>query len=498
MTIKELAAKLFAANVYRANRKWKLHPVSAQQRTFEYLISKGRQTRFGREHGFESVGSYGDFRKRVPIRDYEELRPYVEAVIKGESDVLWPGRPRYFAKTSGTTSGSKFIPITGESMREQVNASRDALLTHIVRSGSASFVNGKMIFLQGSPVLEEKGGIQYGRLSGISAHYVPSYLLRNRLPSWETNCIEDWETKVERVVDETMGEDMRVIAGIPSWLQMYFERLQERSGGKTMKEIFPNLSLLVYGGVNYEPYRSRFHELLGGRVNSLEIFPASEGFFAYQDELENDGLLLLLDAGIFYEFVPLKDYGRPDAPRLTIGEVEQGVDYAMMLSTSAGLWGYDLGDTVRFVSLKPYKVVVSGRVKHFISAFGEHVIAKEVEQALQEGMSAVPCAVNEFTVAPMVSPPGEELPYHQWFIEFASQPSDLDRFASILEESMQRQNSYYRDLIEGKILQPLRITVVPRGGFERYMKSIGKLGGQNKVKRLSNDRSVAEGLQPYL
>ncbi len=498
MTIKELAAKLFAANVNRANQRWKLHPKPAQQQTFDYLVSKGRETRFGRDHGFDSVKNYSEFRQQVPLRDYEGLRPYVDRIISGESDVLWPGRPRYFAKTSGTTSGSKFIPITAESMKEQVKASRDALLTHILRSGSASFVNGKMIFLQGSPVLEERGGIQYGRLSGISAHYVPSYLQRNRLPSWETNCIEDWETKVERVVDETMEQDMRVIAGIPSWLQMYFERLQERSGGRTMKEIFPNLSLLVYGGVNYEPYRTRFEELLGGHVNSIEIFPASEGFFAYQDELQNDGLLLLLDAGIFYEFVPLKDYGSPDAPRLTIGEVEQGVDYAMMLSTSAGLWGYDLGDTVRFVSLNPYKVVVSGRVKHFISAFGEHVIAKEVEQALQDAVALEPCAVNEFSVAPMVNPVEGELPYHEWFIEFETLPSDQNRFAAELDRSMQNQNSYYRDLIEGKILQPLKITVVPKGGFERYMKSVGKLGGQNKVKRLSNDRDLADGLQPYL
>jgi len=498
MTIKELAAKLFAASIYRRNRKWVQDPVRSQQMVFTGLIDRARNTRFGSEHGFDRIRSEDDFRKRVPIRDYEELRPYVEDIIAGHRDVLWPGRPRYFAKTSGTTSGAKYIPITEESMKEQVRASRDALLTHIFRTGDASFVNGKMIFLQGSPVLEEKGGIKYGRLSGISAHYVPSYLQRNRMPSWETNCIEDWEAKVEALIDETLPEDMRVIAGIPSWLQMYFERLQERQGRKTIKEIFPNLSLLIYGGVNFEPYRARFEELLGGQVNSIEIFPASEGFFAYQDEVQNDGLLLLTRAGIYYEFVPLSEYGRENAPRLGISEVEQGVDYAMIISTNAGLWAYDLGDTVRFVSTRPYKLVVSGRVKHFISAFGEHVIAKEVEQALQEGMSAVPCAVNEFTVAPRVRPEEGELPYHEWFIEFETLPSDPIRFASEVDRSMQVQNSYYRDLIEGKILQPLKVTRVPKGGFERYMKSIGKLGGQNKVKRLSNDRSVAEGLQPFL
>ena len=496
MSIKARAARLYAKKVVHSDGRWMSRPIETQEKVFKDLIRQGRDTAFGKDHSFTAITSQEEFRNNVPIRDYEELRPYVERIIDGEQNVLWPGRPTYFAKTSGTTSGSKFIPITSVSMKEQVRASRRALLHYIHQSGNTRFVDGKMIFLQGSPVLEKKGGIYYGRLSGISAHYLPSYLLANRMPSWETNCIEDWETKVDAIVRETLSEDMRVIAGIPSWVQMYFERLQQASG-KAIGELFPNFSLFVYGGVNYEPYRSKFEALIGRKVDSVELFPASEGFFAFQNQQEDKGLLLLLDAGIYYEFIPAEEFFEKNPSRLGLEEVELNKDYAMVISTNAGLWGYNLGDTVRFVSKSPYKVIVSGRIKHFISAFGEHVIAKEVEQAIEEAQERHPARVNEFTVAPMMSPANGELPYHEWLIEFDQQPRDLKGFASELDRSMQEQNSYYADLIEGKILQPLKITLIRRGGFDAFMKSIGKLGGQNKVKRLSNDRSTADPLRDF-
>ena len=496
MSLKAWAAKKYASKVVKSDARWMARPLETQQKTFEELIQSAKNTAFGKDHDFASIKTVADFKARVPIRDYEELRPYVERIIGGEQDVLWPGRPKYFGKTSGTTSGSKFIPITSVSMKEQVRASRRALLHYIYQSGNAEFVDGKMIFLQGSPVLEKKGGIYYGRLSGISAHYLPAYLQANRMPSWETNCIEDWETKVDAIVEETLSEDMRVIAGIPSWVQMYFERLQQ-VGGQSVGELFPNFSLFVYGGVNYEPYRAKFEGLIGRRVDSVELFPASEGFFAFQNEPEDKGLLLLLDAGIFYEFIPSDMFFTENPPRLGLDEIELGKDYAMIISTSAGLWGYNIGDTVRFVSKDPFKIVVSGRIKHFISAFGEHVIAKEVEQAIQEAIAQFPARVNEFTVAPVTSPPEGELPYHQWLIEFDQSPADLDGFAAQLDRSMQEQNSYYKDLIEGKILQPLQILQIKEGGFDAFMKSIGKLGGQNKVKRLSNDRSTADPLSAF-
>lgn len=471
-------------------------PVKTQQKVFNQLVAQAKGTVFGKDHDFEEIRSHQDFVERVPIRDYEELKGYVQQIIDGKSDVLWPGKPIYFAKTSGTTSGAKYIPITKPSIKNQVEASRNAILNYIHETGNADFVDGKMIFLQGSPILEEKNGIKLGRLSGISAHYVPNYLQKNRLPSWETNCIEDWETKVDKIVEETERENMTVIAGIPSWVQMYFEKLNTKAG-KKVGDLFKEFQLFIYGGVNYEPYRAKFENLIGRKVDSIELFPASEGFFAYQNSQKEKGMLLLLDAGIFYEFVKADEFFDENPKRLTIADVELDVDYAMVISTNAGLWGYNLGDTIRFISKTPYKIMVSGRIKHFISAFGEHVIAKEVEEALRLAVEQTDAVVNEFTVAPQTNPKEGELPYHEWFIEFQKEPSDWTKFSGIIEESMKKQNSYYFDLIDGHILQPLKISNIKPNGFQEYMKSIGKLGGQNKVQRLANDRKVADGLHPF-
>ena len=493
MSLKSLAARIFAKNIARKTAKWAGDPLKSQEKVFKHLIRYAQNTKFGIDHNFKQIKSHSEFVNEVPIRDYEALREYVEQAVAGKEDVLWPGKPIYFAKTSGTTSGAKYIPITSESIKEQVLASRNAILNYIHETGNSDFVDGKWIFLQGSPELQEKNGIKLGRLSGISAHYVPNYLQKNRLPSWETNCIEDWETKVEKIVEETIKEDMTLIAGIPSWVQMYFEKLKSTSD-KNIGILFKNFKLFIYGGVNYEPYRAKFEELIGRRVDSIELFPASEGFFAYQNSQKEEGMLLLLASGIFYEFVKADEFFEDQPKRLTIGEVELNTNYVMIISTNAGLWGYNLGDTVRFISTNPYKIVVTGRIKHFISAFGEHVIAKEVEVAMQKAVEACDASINEFTVAPQITPEEDELPYHEWFIEFERKPSDMSKFIEILDTSLQQQNSYYFDLIDGKILQRLKITSIKKGGFHEYMKSIGKLGGQNKVQRLSNDRSVADKL----
>jgi len=496
MSLKSFAAKIFAKRIARNTEKWVNNPIDSQKRVFKYLISKAKNTKFGADHDFNQIESHSDFIKKVPIRDYEELKSYIEPIKAGTEDVLWPGKPIYFAKTSGTTSGAKYIPITKDSINHQVEASRNAILNYIHETGNSEFVNGKMIFLQGSPEMTEENGIKIGRLSGISAHYVPNYLQKNRLPSWTTNCIEDWETKVNTIVDETVDQNMTVIAGIPSWVQMYFEKLNEKTGLK-IKELFKNFQLFIYGGVNYDPYRAKFESLIGRKVDSIELFPASEGFFAYQNSQKEKGMLLLLDSGIFYEFVKTENFIDGSFERLSIAEVELDVDYAMIISTDAGLWAYNLGDTVRFVSLNPYKIVVSGRIKHFISAFGEHVIAKEVEQAMQQAIEATGAKVNEFTVAPQVTPREDELPYHEWLVEFEERPQDLAKFIVAIESSLLEQNSYYFDLIEGKILQTLKVTEIEKGGFLKYMKSVGKLGGQNKVKRLGNDRKVADALYNF-
>lgn len=496
MSIKSYAAKIFAGYIARKTAKWVERPIETQERVFEELLQKAAHTEFGKDHQFAQITSHSEFVKHVPIRDYEELKPYIEKVVAGNPDILWPGRPMYFAKTSGTTSGAKYIPITATSIKNQVDASRNAILNYIDETGNSDFVDGKMIFLQGSPVLQEKNGIKLGRLSGISAHYVPGYLQKNRLPSWETNCIEDWETKVNAIVEETVDQDMAIIAGIPSWVQMYFERLQAKTD-KKVGELFKNFQLFIYGGVNYEPYRAKFENLIGRKVASIELFPASEGFFAYQDSQKEKGMLLLLNAGIFYEFVKADELIGENPKRITIKDVQLGTNYAMVISTDAGLWAYNLGDTVQFISLKPYKIIVSGRIKHFISAFGEHVIAKEVEEAMQQAIAATDARINEFTVAPQITPDDGQLPYHEWFVEFEKEPSDLNKFIEFLDTSLQKQNSYYFDLIDGKVLQRLKVTSIKNGGFNEYMKSKGKLGGQNKVQRLANDRSVADGLSRF-
>ena len=497
MSIKSFAAKIFAKYIQHEIHKWSSKPEETQAKVFREIIEAAKNTQFGQDHNFESINSFKDFAAKVPVRDYEELKPYVEKMLNGQPDVLWPGRPLYYAKTSGTTSGAKYIPLTKESMPTHINAARNAILCYIAETGNSAFVDGKMIFLQGSPELHEKNGVKLGRLSGIVAHYVPGYLQKNRMPSWETNCIDDWETKVDAVVEETRNENMTVISGIPSWVQMYFERLKEKTG-QNVGDLFKNFQLFIYGGVNFEPYRARFENLIGRKVDSIELYPASEGFFAFQDKQQEKGMLLQLDSGMFYEFIKAGEFFDENPRRRTIGEVETGVNYVMIVSSNAGLWAYNVGDTVQFTSTAPYRLIVSGRIKHYISAFGEHVIAKEVEEAMQKAVSETGARINEFTVAPQISPEGEELPYHEWFVEFEKEPADMQKFREILDTSLQQQNSYYLDLIAGKILQKLKVTKVPASGFQEYMKSIGKLGGQNKLPRLSNDRKIAAKLEELI
>lgn len=497
MGLKTFLAKPLANIVSRRVRRFSEDALEYQQEVFEDLIDDAEDTAFGRNHHFKDIKTYEDFKKNVPIRDYEGLKKYVDWIIKGEKNVLWEGRPIYFAKTSGTTSGVKYIPITSDSIVHHIRAARNALFANINERQNATFVKGKMIFLSGSPELEEVGGIKTGRLSGISNHHVPQYLKRNQLPSYETNCIEDWELKLDRIVQETLNQDMTLISGIPPWMQMYFDRLHEVTGGKRIKEIFPNLEVIVHGGVNFKPYEQKMSESIGGSVNYIETYPASEGFIAYQNSQTEEGLLLNVRAGMFFEFVPADEIFNENPTRLSLAEVELDKNYALILSTNAGLWAYNIGDTVKFVSKDPYKIVVTGRVKHFISAFGEHVIAEEVEKALMKVAKEENVLVREFHVAPNIQPT-EGLPHHQWFIDFDQLPDNLVNFERKVDAEMTQLNIYYKDLIEGKMLQTLKITPVPSGGFQKYMKSIGKLGGQNKVPRLANDRKIADFLSENL
>lgn len=497
MGIRSILAKPFASYIASQTRAWSLNPIRYQERIFKYLLKEAQNTVFGKEHGFSQIKTYGDFKKNVPVRDYEELKPYFDRVVKGESDILWPGKPEYLAKTSGTTSGTKYIPITKASIPNHINSARNALLSYVHETGNASFLDGGLIFLSGSPELSTKAGVKTGRLSGIVNHHVPGYLRTNQKPSYETNCIEDWEEKLEKIIDETLASDMTLISGIPPWAQMYFDRIQERTG-KKIKDVFPNFSMFVYGGVNFEPYRAKLFDSIGKKVDSIETYPASEGFIAYQDSQTTAGLLLLANSGIFFEFIPADKYFDEGAPRLSLEEIELNKNYALIINSNAGLWGYSIGDTVKFVSKNPYRLVVSGRIKHFISAFGEHVIGEEVEKAMSTAVQKFPeTELVEFTVAPQVTP-YEGLPHHEWFIEFAKEPNDKEGFAVVLDDALRSLNVYYDDLIRGNILRKLKITPVRRGAFIDYMKSQGKLGGQNKLPRLSNDRKIADVLADFV
>jgi len=466
--------------------------IENQTKILHSLTRKARKTVYGKENGFDKIRDYTDFAKKVPLVDYEKLKPYIQRIIDGEKDILWPGLPIYFAKTSGTTSGSKHIPISKESIHNHIDTARNALLMYAYRTKNYAFADHYMIFVQGSPELDTSGIIPTGRLSGIVAHHVPAYLKKKRMPSWRTNCIEDWESKIDAIVAETLKKPMSLISGIPSWLRMYFEKITQATG-KKVGEVFPDFSLLVYGGLNFEPYRNTIKELIGRYVDTIELYPASEGFIAFQDRPGEAGLLLNTNSGIFYEFIAIEKSGNGQPQRIQLKDVQLNREYEIILSTNAGLWAYRIGDTVQFITKDPYRIKVTGRVTHFISAFGEHVIASEVEEALNDTCMTTGGRVNEFTVAPQVNPI-EGLPYHEWLIEFDQKPNSPDEFATLLDDSMRKRNSYYNDLIKGQILQPLKITSLSKDTFKNYLKSEGLLGGQNKVVHLADNRVTAEEL----
>jgi hypothetical protein len=496
MKFKSFFAKPFASYIFKSIRKGAVTALSNQDSIFRDLIKTASATVFGKDHGFESIKTYEDYKKQVPVRDYEQFKQYIQLIKEGKHNVLWKGLPIYFAKTSGTVSGVKYIPITKDSISNHINTARNALLCYMAETGNTDFADRKLIFLSGSPELERIGGIPTGRLSGIVNHHVPNYLRTNQLPCYETNCIDDWETKLDKIVDETIRQDMSLISGIPPWMQMYFDRLVE-VGGKPVKDLFPNFSVIVHGGVNFEPYKAKLFETIGKNVDAIETFPASEGFFAFQDSQKEEGLLLNTDSGIFFEFIQVAELGLENPQRLNLREVQLGQQYAMVVSSNAGLWSYNIGDTVKFISTNPYKLLVTGRIKHFISAFGEHVIGEEVEYSLMKAAQEEGLQIREFTVAPMIQQ-AEGKSYHEWFVEFENNPEDMRHFAGKVDANLRGKNIYYNDLICGHILQPLKIRSVRHNGFIDYMKSIGKLGGQNKIPRLSNDRVLADQLEKYV
>jgi len=485
----------------RAIQAWREKPLPTQERLLLDLCRKAARTRFGREHGFAGVRSVREFQDNVPLRTYLEFKPYWDTLLEGETDVTWPGRIERFALTSGTTAGNKYIPLSDEGVRSQRRAGRDIVNFYLEQSGDTALFGGKFLFLGGSTELVRlPSGALAGDLSGIMACRMPRYANLFRLPSPSIALMGDWEKKLDAMAEEAERSDVRGVSGTPSWVFCLFEQVMERRRARgrsveTVADVWPEFRLLVHGGVNYEPYRESMRHLLGKAVHALEVYPASEGFIGIQDRLDANDMLLMMDTGLFYEFVPREEIASDAPRRFTVADVETGVDYAIVLSTNSGLWGYVLGDTVRFTSLRPHRLRVTGRIAHFLSAFGEHLISEEVEAAVAGACRTAGAEIRDFHVAPIYPDQNTPRPAHQWFVEFVKPPADEHEFIAEVDRRLQRRNDDYAAHRQGDagMSAPL-LTTVPKGGFRRAMKRIGKLGGQNKVPRLRNDREFADVL----
>ncbi len=470
------------------------HPHKFQNSIFHQNIAKAKSTIYGQEHNFKDINNYEDYVKNVPLNNYESLRPYMNRVLEGEKNVLWPGKPKYIVGTAGTTGGVKYIPISKDSLPYHYNTARNAVFNYTLKYGLLRIFNNKLLFLSGSPKLGKTGVIPSGRLSGIVNHQVPRWLKFNQVPSWETNITEDWEEKIYKIAQESIKEKMSMISGIPPWVLMYYESLLEQTGAESISEIFPDYELFVHGGVNFSPYRKKFERLVGKEIDSIETYPSSEGFVAFQDVKGDAGLLLNVNGGMFFEFVPADQIHSENPTRMQLKDVEVGIEYAIVLTNNAGLWASVLGDVVEFTSINPYRLIVKGRIEPFISAFGEHIINEEIESAISTSLSGTGIQISEFTVAPQINPPEGGLPYHEWIVETDNSALELSSFGRILDQCMQTKNFHYKDLREGKVITRLKISPVPKGTFTQYIISNGKFGGQNKVPHLSNTRDIAEGL----
>ena len=465
--------------------------IKIQYDILKNLLNKSKNTKFGIDHKFNKIDSYKKYKSNVPIRNYENFKIYINSIKKGKDNVTWPGRPLYLAKTSGTTSGTKLIPITKESLPNHINSAKHLLYNYYLKKKKLKPFLGKVMFLSGSPDLEEKNKIKIGRLSGIVNHHKPLLLKKKSLPNKKTNQIKNWEKKIDQIAEETIGKDLRIIGGIPPWIQMFFDTITEKTG-KNITQIFPNLDLICHGGVNFEPYKKNLFNSIGREIDTLETFPASEGFFAYQNDIDSEDLLLQINSGIFYEFLELNELKNKNLRRISIKDVKLDTNYALIISSNAGLWSYNIGDTIKFTNLNPFKIRVSGRTKQFISAFGEHVIVEDVERSLKKTCEKFrEVQIIEYTVGPKIVDKKSKS-CHEWLIEFKTPPKNMKEFEKELDRNMQMRNIYYNDLINDKVISRLKVSEAKKKSFINFMKSIGKLGGQNKVPRISNDNSIIE------
>lgn len=478
--------------------QWASDPISAQREVLQDLITHGQYTEFGRKYGFNQLFNIRKFKETVPIHEYEDLKPYIERIMQGEENVLWNTPVNWFAKSSGTTSEkSKFIPITKESLEDcHFQSAKDVLTMYYNNRSESDLLTGKGLVIGGSHQISPiNDDMQYGDLSAVLLQNTPIWANWIRTPELSIALMDEWEAKIEKMALHTIQEDVTSISGVPTWTLILIKRILEITGKQTLKEVWPNLELYIHGGVSFTPYRTQFQKLIGEGCHYLEMYNASEGFFAAQVSPKDEGMLLFTENGIFYEFMPVSEYGKPNPKTIGLKDVEIGQHYAIIISTNGGLWRYLVGDTVQFISKFPFKLKVTGRLKQYINAFGEELIADNADKAIAIACEQTQSVVKDYTAAPIYF--GENSPgAHEWLIEFEQMPDSLEAFRSSLDSALKQLNSDY----EAKRHRDMALTMpvvhsLPQGVFNEWLKQKGKLGGQHKVPRLSNERIFVEEIK---
>lgn len=480
--------------------QWKDDPVAAQFAVWQDLLAAGQYTEFGRKFGFSQIQSLEDYKKAVPVQGYDDIKGFIERMMQGEENVLWNTPVHWYAKSSGTTSDkSKFIPISEESLKDNhYKASKDVLSLYYVSNPDSDLLTGKGLVIGGSHQINQfNEEVQYGDLSAVILQNSPFWSNWIRTPDLSIALMDEWEAKIEKLAQSTIHENVTSMAGVPTWLIVLLKRILEITGKENIRQVWPSLELYMHGGVSFVPYRQHFERLIGAPINYLEIYNASEGFFAAQDDLNEEGMLLLCDHGIFFEFMPVSEFDKEHPETIQLDEVELGKNYAPVITTNGGLWRYLVGDTIQFTSLSPFRVKVSGRIKHFINAFGEEVIVDNTDNAISIACQKTGAAVSDYSAAPIYfSEQGNGA--HEWLIEFDREPDNLQHFVTEMDAALKSINSDYEAKRHKDIaLRMPEVTVLPKGTFAAWLSSKGKLGGQHKVPRLSNDRSTLEEIKQF-
>jgi len=479
---------------------WKNHPEDSQREVLQDLVTSAQYTEFGKKYNFSKLFSIKSFKKAIPIHEYEDMKPYIQRIMDGEQNILWNTPIYWFAKSSGTTSDkSKFIPVSEESLQDcHYKAAKDVLTLYYSCHPDSDLLTGKGLVIGGSHNIHQVNeDVQYGDLSAVLLQNTPFWGSWIKTPELSIALMDEWEEKIEKLALSTIKENVTSISGVPTWTMVLFKRILEITGKKNISEVWPSLELYIHGGVSFKPYREQFNRLIGKKINYLEMYNASEGFIAAQENPDDEGMLLFVDHGIFMEFMPVSEYGNKDPRTIGLRKVELGKNYAPVISTNGGLWRYLLGDTIRFTSLDPYKIIVSGRVRHYINAFGEELIVDNTDRAISMTCEQTNAIVNDYTAAPIYFSDNNN-GAHEWLIEFEKDPDNIESFTKELDKALQSLNSDYEAKRHKNIaLRMPVVRVLKKGSFNNWLKSRGKLGGQHKVPRLSNERIFIEEILQY-